>query len=331
MADRTIAIWHQDVPPFDNRAPQADARAHMDAFAALAPCRRRTRTCPSRQAFDWSRVGRQLGAGEWYLVAFRSIRRLDADEARLTEFDDRAHHEAQRRPGFVHYFKGPAEADRSCLSFCLWTSRAEARAASGRPAHIEAVSVINEMYERYTLEFLRVTGREGSPLLFEPYDAAPLADPAAMPFLLRAAATRRPFRFLRPSRPRSALAWTRDLVPPPGRSSPQRPPRSPRRRRCRGRRRAVSPRSRRRPTSRSGSSRDQQRHGERRIGDPCRRSTRSTPRSARTCRRSPAPTARSSPAPRRSTGAPPGNRQVDTDRLCGRPRTWRSRRSRRPR
>ena len=152
----------------------------MDAFAALAPVSEAYAHLPVAEAFDWSRVARQLGTGEWYLVAFRSIRRLDADEVRLTEFDDRAHHEAQSSPGFVHYFKGPAEADRSCLSFCLWTSRAEARAASGRPAHIEAVSVINEMYERYTLEFLRVTGREGSPLLFEPYDAVPPADPAGI-------------------------------------------------------------------------------------------------------------------------------------------------------
>ncbi len=154
----------------------------MDAFAALAPVSEAYAHLPVAEAFDWRRVGRQLGTGEWYLVAFRSIRRVEADEVRLAEFDERAHLEAQSSPGFVHYFKGPAEADRSCLSFCLWTSRAEARAASGRPAHIEAVSVINEMYERYTLEFLRVTGRKGSPLLFESYDVVPAADPAGPSF-----------------------------------------------------------------------------------------------------------------------------------------------------
>ena len=150
----------------------------MDAFAALVPVSEAYAHLPVAEAFDWRRVGRQLGTGEWYLVAFRSIRRVDADGVRLAEFDERAHLEAQSSPGFVHYFKGPAEADRSCLSFCLWTSRAEARAASGRPAHVEAVSVINEMYERYTLEFLRVTGRKGAPLQFEPYDIVPAADPA---------------------------------------------------------------------------------------------------------------------------------------------------------
>jgi hypothetical protein len=145
----------------------------MDALAALAPISEDYASLPVAEAFDWSDAGRQLGTGEWYLVAFRSIRRAGADEIRLAEFDDRAHHEAESAPGFVHYFKGPAAADGSCLSFCLWTSRAEARAASGRPAHLEAVSVIGEMYEAYTLEFLRVTGRAGQPLDFEPYDAAP--------------------------------------------------------------------------------------------------------------------------------------------------------------
>ena len=149
----------------------------MDAFATLAPISEDYATRPVVEAFDWSGVARQLGTGEWYLVAFRSIRRAEADEARLTAFDDRAHHEAQSSPGFVHYFKGPAAADRSCLSFCLWTSRAEARAAAGRPDHVEAVSVIGEMYERYTLEFLRVTGRAGVPLQFEPYDAPPVGQP----------------------------------------------------------------------------------------------------------------------------------------------------------
>lgn len=149
----------------------------MDAFASLEPISEDYARLPIADAFDWSGVARQLGTGDWYLVAFRSIRRPDADEIRLTEFDDRAHDEAQSSPGFVHYFKGPAAADGSCLSFCLWTSRAEARAAAGRPDHVAAVSVIGEMYERYTLEFLRVTGRPGAPLKFEAYDTEPVDQP----------------------------------------------------------------------------------------------------------------------------------------------------------
>ena len=149
----------------------------MDALAALKPVSEAYATLPVAEAFDWSDVGRKLGEGEWYLVVFRSIRRIAADEVRLAEFDDLAHHDAESAPGFVHYFKGPAAHDRSCLSFCMWTSRAEARAAAGRPAHIQAMSVLDEMYERYTLEFLRVTGRADAPLQFEAYDAPPAPAP----------------------------------------------------------------------------------------------------------------------------------------------------------
>jgi hypothetical protein len=153
----------------------------MDALAALQPVSDRYATLPIAQAFDWTEAGRQLGEGEWYLVAFRSIRRADADEARLTEYDDRAHADAASAPGFVHYFKGPAAADGSCLSFCIWTSRAEARSAAGRPDHVEAVGLIDEMYDRYTLEFLRLTGHAGGPLEFAPYDGpASLPDPRAL-------------------------------------------------------------------------------------------------------------------------------------------------------
>lgn len=148
----------------------------MDAFDALAPVSEAYATLPVAAAFDWSDVATQLGDGEWYLVVFRSIRRADADERRLSEYDDRAHHEAESAPGFIHYFKGPAQSDRSCLSFCMWTSRAEARAAAGRPDHVAAVSVLNEMYDAYALEFLRVTGRAGQPMQFEPYDALPAAN-----------------------------------------------------------------------------------------------------------------------------------------------------------
>ena len=113
----------------------------MDAFDTLAPVSETYATLPVAAAFDWSDVAAQLGEGEWYLVVFRSIRRIDADERRLAEYDDRAHNEAQSAPGFIHYFKGPAASDRSCLSFCMWTSRSEARAAAGRPDHVAAVSV----------------------------------------------------------------------------------------------------------------------------------------------------------------------------------------------
>lgn len=149
----------------------------MDAFAALGPVSDAYASLPVADAFDWTEVGRSLGQGEWYLVVFRSVRRPDADELRLSEYDERAHLEAAGAPGFVHYFKGPVATDGTCLSFCLWSSRAEARAAAGRPDHLEAITLLDEMYERYTLEFLRVTGRDDAPLSFAPYDAPISGDP----------------------------------------------------------------------------------------------------------------------------------------------------------
>jgi hypothetical protein len=145
----------------------------MDAFDALAPISADYASLPVAQAFDWADVATALGDGEWYMVAFRSVRRADADHDLLTAHDDWAHDEAMHAPGFIHYFKGPLCPDGTCLSFCLWTSRAEARAASGRPRHAQAATLVGQMYESYTLEFLRVVRVAGGPLTFEPYDPIP--------------------------------------------------------------------------------------------------------------------------------------------------------------
>lgn len=146
----------------------------MDCLEALEPVSPAYAAMPISDAFDWQRASAELGKGEWYLVAFRSIRRDDADEERLFALDEAAHVEAAGAPGFVHYFKGPKADDGSCLSFCLWDSRAEARSASGLPAHREAVTVLDEMYASYTLEFHRVTrsALDGA-LRFEAYDRHP--------------------------------------------------------------------------------------------------------------------------------------------------------------
>jgi hypothetical protein len=177
----------------------------MDALPTLRHAGDGYATLPIADAFNWQDASRELGDGEWYLVAFRSIRKGDADERRLEAYDEAAHLEAAAAPGFVHYFKGPKAADGSCLSFCLWNSRADARAAAGRSAHVLAVSLTTEMYELYALEFHRVQRTAGGPLTFAPYDGvqpaphgfvvdAPLggdADviPSAIPTLRPATAT----------------------------------------------------------------------------------------------------------------------------------------------
>jgi hypothetical protein len=147
----------------------------MDALPGLAPVSEAYARLPVAEAFNWAEGATELGAGEWYLVAFRSVRAAGADEARLDAYDEAAHREAAASPGFVHYLKGPRAPDGTCMSFCLWQSRAEARAAAGKPLHVRAVSLLDEMYESYTLEYLHVRREAGGRLTFEPYPTSPHA------------------------------------------------------------------------------------------------------------------------------------------------------------
>jgi len=141
------------------------------AFDRLVPAAQDYATRPVASAFNWTECVAPDATGEWYLVAFRSVLRASANEALLLEFDDRALEEASGAPGFVHYLKGPIDERRQCLSFCLWDSRSDARAAAGRPAHVEATAIAHAMYERYALEFYRVRKLPGEPsFAFERYD-----------------------------------------------------------------------------------------------------------------------------------------------------------------
>ena len=147
----------------------------MDAirpsFQRLGPVSNRYATLPVGEAFTWDDCLEDVPPGEWYMVAFRSVHRPDADEARLTAYDDWAHAEAMQAPGFVHYFRGPTNGRGQCMSFCLWASRAEARAAAGRPAHVEAAALTFESYSRYRLEFYQVLRLADQGFAFEPYDS----------------------------------------------------------------------------------------------------------------------------------------------------------------
>ncbi len=146
----------------------------MDAFPRLAPVSEDYATLPVAEAFTWAEGAGELGVGEWYLVAFRSIRAHGADEAKLDAYDEAAHQEAAASPGFIHYLKGPRAADGTCMSFCLWQSRAEARAAAAKPDHVRAMSLLGEMYESYTLEFVHVRrDTAGGQLTFAPYPTSP--------------------------------------------------------------------------------------------------------------------------------------------------------------
>ncbi len=150
-------------------------------FDRLLPVSDRYATLPVAEAFTWDACEDEVEPGEWYMVAFRSVHRHDADEARLTAYDDWAHAEAMSAAGFVHYFKGPTGSDGSCMSFCLWDSRVEARAAAGQQRHADAAAIVHEMYERYQLEFHRVR-RTAAGFAFEDYDHPP-AKPEPTPVI----------------------------------------------------------------------------------------------------------------------------------------------------
>ncbi len=149
-------------------------------FDQLSPVSDRYAALPVAEAFTWGDIAASIPPGEWYMVAFRSTRRPDADEDALRKHDDWAHDEAMSAPGFVHYLKGPTLDGGACLSFCLWDSRTEARAAAGRPAHAAAAALTHEAYDEYSLEFHRVTRLADDALFtFEYYDRREIesADP----------------------------------------------------------------------------------------------------------------------------------------------------------
>jgi heme-degrading monooxygenase HmoA len=139
-------------------------------FDRLGPVSDRYAILPVADAFTWDACEADVAPGEWYMVAFRSIRRDGVDEERLTSHDDWAHAEAMDAPGFVHYFKGPTQLDGRCMSFCLWDSRAEARDGASRPAHLKAAALTHESYAEYTLEFHRVVRLDDGGFTFEVYD-----------------------------------------------------------------------------------------------------------------------------------------------------------------
>jgi hypothetical protein len=114
-------------------------------------------TLPVTAGFDWPDCLADLEPATFYLVVFRSVRRRDADGELLTEFDDRAHAEARRAGGLLLYFKGEPDADRACLSLCLWETREQARAAIHQPRHRAAVGLASTMYETFHLERYVVT------------------------------------------------------------------------------------------------------------------------------------------------------------------------------
>lgn len=144
----------------------------MSNFAAQAHLAQPVPVCPDYmiqpidQGFNWGESLQAMDSGAWYLVAFRSKHRADADEALLTALDNAASQSARDLPGFLHYFIGTPLHSGECLSFCLWNSQQEAVFASAQPAHRAAVMGGLPFYEYYTLERYNIF-KQGSRITFE--------------------------------------------------------------------------------------------------------------------------------------------------------------------
>lgn len=132
--------------------PASTARAAQPRFDHLAPTTPHYATLPVLDGFNWSACLAGVDEGQWFLVVFRSIRRADADERLLTEYDDLAYAEALAGDGLLHYHRGCLNERRECLSLCLWEQQQQARQASRRPLHLQAARISHDMYDSYVVE-----------------------------------------------------------------------------------------------------------------------------------------------------------------------------------
>jgi hypothetical protein len=133
------------------------------AFLRLRPLTPAYQTVPIAEAFNWEEALADIDSGEWYLVVFRSVRRADANERDLTEFDDEAYAEALATGGLLCYFAGDLDAERNCVSFCVWRSREDAQRSALLPRHARAAQLAPSTYEWYVLDrytIKKVPGRK---------------------------------------------------------------------------------------------------------------------------------------------------------------------------
>jgi hypothetical protein len=128
----------------------------------LRPIREDYAIAPILESFNWAECLASADGADWYLVAFRSVRNQHADDRLLYELDARAHEEAISHTGLVHYFGGELDAERRCLSFCVWEDRERAAAAAALPKHRDAIGAAVTMYDSYVLERYRITASGGT-------------------------------------------------------------------------------------------------------------------------------------------------------------------------
>ena len=111
----------------------------------LRPIREDYAIAPILESFNWEECLGSVEGADWYMVAFRSVRNGDADDRLLYELD----------------------AERRCLSFCVWEDRDRAAAAAALPKHRDAIGAAVTMYDSYVLERYRITASGGEVAIVE--------------------------------------------------------------------------------------------------------------------------------------------------------------------
>ncbi|CAG8516571.1 9757_t:CDS:2 [Cetraspora pellucida] len=94
-------------------------------------------------SFNWNEIAAGINnvEGEWYLVAFRSIRSIDANIGKLVEAEAKAYNEAKNYGGLL-------KVNISITQLSI----DEAVKASKKPCYAFAVGLANTNYKIYKLE-----------------------------------------------------------------------------------------------------------------------------------------------------------------------------------
>lgn len=117
-------------------------------------------TAPLFLCFNWNDVFEKQGFTEtahFYVVAFRSVRKREADEQVLNRANGTAHEEAKKSGGLIRYWPGRSNQERQCFEMSIWESKAAADKAAALPAYAEAMRVAAQLYDSYTLERYSLT------------------------------------------------------------------------------------------------------------------------------------------------------------------------------
>lgn len=114
-------------------------------------------------AFNWTSLVDASPVG-LHLVTFSMSLNQDASNEQIEElkrYDAKASLEAEDSTGFLCYYADEISVGRTALSFCIWESAEDAKAASSRPDHLAAVEYarnegqkiyLNYVVRRYLLE-----------------------------------------------------------------------------------------------------------------------------------------------------------------------------------